>query len=276
MRFQIIAAAVVAASSSSALAAELMCNKDQSNCVVESRDLTIGDEVGVFTRNNELVAVGVVKSMRGQRRSVEITEATGTIRKSHRLALLERDSFVSQRSEMRVWRDEAPWTVGGSVGWASVGIGDGSPATELSVFGAKRQWGQLELIGRATMLAMEGELSRTADRVGGIETQPISLRGLGALGGVGQTWFHNRPVSARAELGAGFMHVGATIGGDSGAVEGAGYDSLVSNGFGKYIRGSIAGQYNLNPWKIELGLAQTMFHDAFATTIGLGVLKDLR
>jgi hypothetical protein len=276
MRHHILAAAAAIAVSTPAWATDLMCNKDQSNCVVESRDLTIGDEVGIFTRNNELVAVGVVKSMRGQRRSVEITESTGTIRKGHRLALLERDAPTSQRAEMRVWRDQAPWTVGGSVGWTSVGIGDGSPATELSAFGAKRHWENLELIGRASMLVMEGELSRTADRVGGLETQPISLRGIGVLGGVGHTWFHNRPVSARGELGAGFMHVGATIGGDAGAVEGSGYDSLVSNGFGKYIRGSVAAQYNFNPWKIELGLAQTMFHDAFGTTIGLGILKDLR
>ena len=272
---------LAAANPSLASARDLQCNQNQSRCVIEDRDLTIGDEVGVFTRNNELVAVGVVKGMRGHRRAVDITEINGTIRKGHRLALLDRsmdggsDAVASKRG-FRVWRDEALYTVGGSLGFASIGIGEGAPGTELSGFAAWRKFPGFEMVGRMTYLGMEGEVSRISGRVDGIETQPISMRGIGLLGGVGKTWMHNRPLSARAEAGVGFMHVGASVAGSSGDVEGAGYDTLVTNGFGKYLRGSASGIYNMQDWKLELGVAQTMFHDALSTSIGIGVMKDLR
>src|SRR4051812_16205965 len=88
-----VAAIMAWSITSSALAREigrdLMCNKKQTKCLTESTDLTIGDQVGIFNDEGELVATGEVKAMRGDRRAVLINTRHGDINSGYHLALLE-------------------------------------------------------------------------------------------------------------------------------------------------------------------------------------------
>lgn len=256
---------------------EVQCNKKQTRCYTDDRDLSIGDEVGVFTTDDELIAVGTVKAMRGSKRLVSISESTGTIRKGHRLALLERsaaDSDVSQ--SFKIYRDKSPYFGGASFGLATAGVGQGVPAMDFSGFGGMRRFGDIDLIGRVNYLTYKGEISRATTEATGTETQSFSVHSLGLAGGVGYTWMHNRPLSVRGEVAVGFAHVTADVGGDAGEVEGAGYPMKVSNGFGKLIRGGVSGLYNMNDWKIELGLSNAWIHDVMATGASFGVIRDIR
>src|SRR5690242_19276795 len=69
--------------------AELQCNRKQTKCVTETTQLTIGDEVGVFNPDGELVATGEVTNMKGERRAVVINKRHGSIHGNYNLALLE-------------------------------------------------------------------------------------------------------------------------------------------------------------------------------------------
>jgi len=277
MMLRVILAGIAVAYSNQLLADDMLCNKQQTRCFTEDRDLSIGDEVGVFTTKDELVAVGTVRAMRGAKRMVSIKESTGTIRKGYRLALLERNSSDADFStNYKIYRNQAEISAGASLGMATAGVGQGAVAFDTSAFGAMRLWRDVEMVGRFNYLTFKGSVNRSSPETMGIETAAFSVDGLGLLGGIGYTWMHNNPLSVRGEFGVGFMHVTADVGGDAGDVEGAGYPMLVSNGFGKFIRGGVSGLYNLKDWKLELALSNAWFHEAMATGASLGLIKDLR
>ena len=277
MRIKIILAGLVAAYSTELLADEMQCNKNQTRCFTEDRYLSIGDEVGVFTTEDELVAVGTVKAMRGARRMVSIKESTGTIRKGYRLALLERNASDANYSpNFKIYRNQADISAGASFGMATAGVGQGAVAFDTSFFGAFRKWNDIELVGRFNYLTFKGQVNRATTEATGLETESYSINGLGLLGGVGYTWMHNNPLSIRGELGVGTMHVTANVGGDAGLVEGNGYPMQVSNGFGKFFRGGVSGLYNMKDMKLELGLSNAWFHNTMATGASVGLIKDFR
>ena len=277
MLYRNLLAGIAVACSTQAFADDMQCNKKQTKCFTEDRDLSIGDEVGVFTSDDELVAVGTVRAMRGAKRMVSIKESTGTIRKGYRLALLERNASDADYSpQYKIYRNPADISAGASFGMATAGIGEGSVAFDTSAFGSMRQWKDLELVGRFNYLTFNGNVNRATTESTGMETAPFSVNGIGLLGGIGYTWMHNSPLSFRGEVGAGFMHISATVDGSAGEVEGAGYPMKVSNGFGKFIRGGVSGLYNMSDWKIELGLSNAWFHEAMASGASLGLIRDFR
>lgn len=255
-------------------AAELQCNRSQTQCVVDNHtNFTIGDRIGFFNAAGELVARGQVKSMRGDRRSVKVNHRHGPIAANHSLALLETKSGQSVAATYKIYKKPADFSVGAALGLATVGIGGGSPGTEFHGFAQWRKWRDLELFGRATYMAIEGEVSRTHDF---IETQPISINGYGASGGVGYTLRKNKTVGFRGELGLGLMYVSADVGGDAALVEGHDFPTKVTNGFGPYSRMTLGAVLNMNKWHMQFDVTQSLIHQALASTLSAGLMFDLK
>jgi hypothetical protein len=257
----------------------LQCDKMQTHCVVgESTDLTIGDKVGIFNDDGELVATGEVRAMRGERRAVLINERHGSIHKNYKLALLDRseasDASGSNVAAYKVYREPPKVDIGASIGYSTVSIGDGSPATEFSVFGQVRKWGGLQLVGRAVYMAMEGQLTRYT--AGGTDNLPISVSGMGLLGGIGYVAREGQTVSFRGELAAGGMDVNATVGGDKSLVDSGQTNARVKNGFGAYGRAALGPVLNMDSWHFHLDYAPSLVYQAFANTLAAGVSKDLK
>jgi hypothetical protein len=273
-----ISLAAFCALAPTALARSLQCDHTQTHCIVaESTDLTIGDKVGIFNDEGELVATGEVRAMKGERRAVLINERHGPIHKNYKLALLDKNEASDASGGVaayKVYREPPKIEVGASVGFSSVSIGNGSPATEFSVFGQYRKWGGLQLIGRATYLAMEGQLVQYTNS--GTQTSPISVSGMGLLGGVGYIARENQLVSFRGELGAGAMMVNATVGGDKDVVNAGETNARVKNGTGLYGRASLGPVLNLDSWHLHLDYAPSLVYQAFCNTIAAGVSKDLK
>lgn len=262
--------------SSVASARSLQCNKDQSLCLTESTQLTIGDRVGIFNSDDELVATGDVSSMKGDRRAVLINQRHGSIRKGYSLTLLDNRGEGSESSETmyKIYREPAKVAVGGSVGYSTVSIGDGSPATEFSAFAQWRKWKGMQVIARGTYTAMEGQVTRNSEI--GYEHLPISISTIGALGGVGYILRENKPLSFRGELAAGAMYLSGNIDGDADLVDDSSTNSHVKNGLAPGARWSVGAVWNLTNWHLHGDIAQTIVHQAFANTLALGVSKDMK
>lgn len=253
----------------------LECNKKQTRCLTETKDLTVGDQVGIFNDDGELVATGEVKGMRGDRRAVLINKKHGSIRRGYNLALLEgQSSDASVGPSYKIYREPAKLAAGGSLGYSSISIGEGSPATEMSMYAQWRKWGGLLLIARGVYTATEGEVSYYTDD--GLERAPISMSGVGLLGGIGYTLRDTKPISFRGELGLGTMWVNASIDGDPSMVDEVGSKARVKNGFGAYGRGSIGAVWNLSDWHLHADLAESLVYEALAYTLAFGVSKDVK
>jgi hypothetical protein len=255
----------------------LVCNKSQTKCLTETRQLTIGDEVGVFNTEDELVATGEVRAMRGDRRAVVIGERHGQIRKSHKLVLLEtKRSDASYTTAYKIYREPANLSVGASGGLSSVSVGESTPAMEFSAYAQWRKWYGLQLVLRGVYTAGEGSVT-TYDVEEDKQIQaPISLSGMGILGGVGYVMRENKPLSFRTELAAGGMQMSAAIDGDSALVDDGAYNARVKNGFAAYGRGSFGVMYNMSSWHIHADLVQALTQQAHFSTIAAGVSKDLK
>src|SRR4051812_23593628 len=108
MRTMTMIAVSVAVSSVATTAlsrAELQCNKLQTKCVAENNKLTIGDQVGIFNEDGELVATGEVNAMRGERRAVQIDKRHGTIRRNYKLAMMDDKSSSANLTPVKIYRD---------------------------------------------------------------------------------------------------------------------------------------------------------------------------
>lgn len=253
----------------------ILCNKKQTKCVTESTGLTIGDKVGIFNEDDELVATGEVNAMRGERRAVLIDKRHGSIRKGYRLTMLEDKAAGSDLSAVKVYREPAKISAGFTGGLSSIVSSAGAPASELSVFGQMRKWGGMQLTARGVYMAMEGEATRYADQ--GTETLPMSVSGFGLLGGAGYVLRENKPVAFRGELGLGLMHVKAAIDGNPSLVaEDEGFSSDFQNGFGFYGRLSAGAQLNLDSWHVHADVAQSFIQKSHGYTIAAGVSKDIQ
>jgi hypothetical protein len=259
-----------------AAAKALQCDKAQTHCVADSTDLSIGDQVGIFNDDGELVASGEVKAMKGERRAVLIEKKHGEIKKHYKLALLDTDtkSDANGVAAYRVYREPAKMTVGASVGYATVQVGDGSPATEMSAYAQWRKWGGLQLIGRATYIGMQGELTHYTDRV--TETLPVSMTGIGLLGGVGYTARETKSISFPFEAAVGMMDVNASVGGDRSLINDADTNARIKNGINPYGRWSLGVMYSTESWHMRLDFAESLVSQAFANILVAGVAKDLK
>ena len=253
----------------------LLCNKRQTNCVVETNQMTIGDSVGVFNRDGEVVAIGQVNGMRGDRRTFKVGKRHGKIMKSHSLALLDaKPGTRNFASTYRVYRSPSKYAVGSSIGLSSVGVGDGSAALEASVFGAYRKW-SLQFIGRGIYGALDGKVTRSS-ATAGLETKPLSYRSLGVLGGAAYTLREKKSLSVRAEITGGLAYVGAVIDDSKELVKDQDFDARVDNGFGLALRGSIGAVWNLGSWHLHGDLVESVTHRAVATTLAAGISRDLK
>lgn len=263
--------------SSVAFGRSLQCNRQQTKCLTDGTSLTIGDQVGIFNDDGELVATGEVKSMRGERRAVLINKRHGTIRKGYDLALLEQNSSsdASMGSAYKIYREPGKLAVGASLGYSSVSVGEGSPATEFSGYAQWRKWNDLLIIGRGTYSSMEGTV--TTNNGFGYENLPISMQAFGALGGLAYILRENKPISFRGEMTLGAMYINANVDGDAGLVDDESTNSKVKNGVAPAGRWSLGVMWNVTgDWHAHADFAQSLVHQAFANTIALGVSKDLK
>jgi hypothetical protein len=259
-----------------AIAGEIICNKQQTTCLTTSTQMTIGDEIGIFNRDGEVVATGEVKSMKGERRAVLINERHGRINKGYELALLKASPSSSEfQSTYKIYKEPSKVNIGASLGLVSIGIGEGSSGAEVSGYASFRKWRGIQVIGRGTYFKMNGSITGY-DESDNISSRPMTLTGFGLLGGAAYAVRENKKIAFRGELGLGTMYVGAKIAEDPSLINDANYNTKIKNGFGLYGRGSLGAIYNMDIWHLHLDVAESLIHKAMATAIVMGASRDLK
>lgn len=271
-------AALVALSSLSATAAtKLQCNKQQTRCLTQSTRLSIGDKVGIFNDDGDLVAKAEVSAIRGSKRALKIAERHGVIRSDYALALIEYDKAFKSRDAIdsfRVYKAPPEQTIGASYGFGNTLIGGSSDTNEWSAYSEWAWLGDTQLVARGVYQGIEGVVNRSTDE--GEEEGALSVRAMGALGGVSYSLWRNHPKSLRTEFGVGLMHISAKVAGDPGLVSNQGFDTSIKNGPQFYVRGSLGGMINFDDWHITADFAQSRFNAAISNFIVAGVSKDLK
>jgi len=261
---------------SNAHATEIMCNKKQTRCVTESHVISIGDQVGFLNKDNELVAVGEVKGMKGERRAVLVKKRHGTIYRNHRLTLLGGvDSDATNMTQYRIYQRPSDMSVGGSVGVSTVNIGEGSPGIETTVFGQWRSWKGINLVARGVFSQVEGSVQHYNDTE--VENSSVSSSSLGLLGGISYIMRQTKTLAFRGELGLGVKYISAAVDGDAGKIGAHGYNTKVENGLGAYGRWSLGAMYRVGTkWHVHADVAQSLVHEAFTNTLAGGLSLDLK
>lgn len=252
---------------------KIECNKKQTKCMITTNQVTIGDEIGVFNKRGELVARGKIKAMRDDRRALVVERRHGRIQRDSSLALLNRSENGRIKRNFKVYKRPAKSLAGASIGLATMGIGTGTPSIDASVFGAWRKW-DIQWVARMNYLRAEGEVSRTLFE--GIETRPVSVQGVGLLGGAALQILENRTIGFRFEAAVGGFYGQATVAEDAELAAVEAFDVRIANGFDKYVRGSASVLWNAGPMHVDLSVAPTLVHNAFGTTISLGLIKKLK
>jgi hypothetical protein len=261
---------------SNAHAEEIMCNKKQTRCVTESHVVSIGDKVGFLNEDNELVAVGEVKGMKGERRAVLVKKRHGTIYRDHRLTLLGGvDSDATNMTQYKIYQRPSEMSVGASAGFSTVNIGEGSPGIETTVYGQWRSWRGINLVARGVYSQLEGSVQHYNETE--VENSSVSSSGLGLLGGLSYIMRQTKPLAFRAEVGLGLKYISAAVDGDSDKIGAHGYNTKVKNGVGAYGRWSLGAMYRLgSSWHVQADLAQSLVHEAFTNTLAGGISMDLK
>lgn len=257
-------------------AQNLDCNKSQTLCEVDDRNLIIGDRVGIINADDELVANGEVLRVEGGTRQVKIKKRYGAIKNGYKIVLLQdrpEEGFKAQT--YRTYQEPSKHTVGGSAGLSTYSIGIGSPGFELTAYYQRRYWKGAQWIVRGNYLKIKGEANRYTDY--DVQQLPINVSAYSLLGGSVYTFREGRPVSIRTELALGFTSVSATIDGDKELVQDELKESAkVKNGYSPYVRWSLGAQWNVNrQWNVLGDISQCLINLAYGTTVGVGVGRVL-
>lgn len=261
--------------SNDALAGAIQCNKAQTKCVIEKRDVTIGDQVGVINSQGELVATGEVKGIRGEKRAVLITKRHGAISNDYKVALLSTGPMGENPQSFKVYKEPAKYFVGASMDYGILSVAGGASGFGITPYGTMRYNNGLEFVGRGIYSSYSTKMD-IADRTSTLEA-PFEMRQLGLLGGVGYRMLESNPLSFRGELSLGISNIAATIDGDATLVDKE-YNSRVKvkNGWSPMGRWSFGAYYRLNKYLLSIDAFQSLTYEALASGLSFGASMDIK
>lgn len=252
--------------SASAYALPFKCDKDQSDCEIVTKRWTVGDKVGVFTRDKELVAIGVVREIRENKRIVKITQKWAPLLRSHDMDIIDDEQYNSPKTAFKVVKPLSPMVWSADLGILNLGIGDGFIATELSGNLYRLFWRDLSYYGRVHFFTGSGSAS---DNLGNAGQQDVSVSAFGVSGGISEMLLPFNPFSIRLDADLGFSYGSVTLGGDFDEKEVL--NNRFSDGLGVHVRGAVAGIWRRPGLQPEFGIAFLHVHNSNNTGIFVGV-----
>jgi hypothetical protein len=266
---------VLTSLSGAAIAAEIECDREQTLCVTASSDLAIGDRVAVFNRENQVVALGRVKGMRGERRSVKIVKNYGTIYSEDQVALLNPSvqHVADVEDNYDIYKRPASMSAGANAGIASMLTGNYLSGTEVSGYLEKRQKQGYSLVIRGVAIGANGTIPGPNDNYDTV-THTLTYNGFGVAPGLAVTFFEQSLVSLRGELAGGFVYSSGKVSGKPNMIDSELIDTGFSNGFGPLIRGTVCVQADLEVMRAEFMVAQSSVDHVQTSVIGIGLSRS--
>jgi hypothetical protein len=255
-------------------AKDFSCGSQNNICVVNDRNITMGDDVGFFTERGELIATGKVTKMSGNKRSVQLRQVMGPVsEQAESYAMLDSPRAIRQ-DQMKIYRQPSPLAVGGSFGVMTFGAGGDAKGFETSAEIIRRKFlGKVDGFARGSYYTMTGTAYNTAYEM---EPSTFKASAMAALGGISYTLFSENDVSLRTELGAGAAYTTAKINNSIDDAKSPDWGYNVRSGFSPHLRGLVALGYKFEGFQIEAGVAPGILAGKTSTAIGAGLLINLK
>ena len=255
-------------------AKDFSCANQNNLCIVNDRNITTGDDVGFFTERGELIATGKVTKMNGARRSVQLKQVMGPVNEqANSYAMLNSPRSLRQE-QFKIYKQPSPIAIGGSMGAMTFGAGGDAKGSDTSAEILRRKFlGKVDGFARASYYSITGTARNTAYEM---DSSTFKANAMAAIGGVSYTLFADNDVSLRTELGCGLAYTTAKINNSIDDAKSSDWGYEVRSGFGAHVRGLLMAGYKFDGWQIEAGVAPAILAGKSATTIGGGLLVNLK
>lgn len=256
--------------SSTAMALPFRCDKTQTRCEIETRRMTEGDKVGIFTEEKQLIGLGEVISFEGTKRIVKITRKWGLFLRSHEMEIVPDEAYNSPEKSFVIVTRLGSMAWGAQLGLMNLGVGDGFVGVEASGLFWKHFWRDFSYFGRVHYLTGSGTAS---DNLGDANAQDVSVSSFGLSGGVSELLLPHSPLSIRLDLELGFSYGIVELDGDFD--EKKVLNSRFNDGIGVYFRAGPALIWRRDGIQPELGIAFLHIHNTNSAALTLGINSSL-
>lgn len=250
-----------------ALAMPFKCDKQQTLCEVQTKRLTTGDKVGVFSSDGQLAAVGEVVEIRNKSRMVKITKRWGNLYRSYEMEVIEDEKARDPEKYFRVITPlpELSWGVG--LGAVNLGIGDSFVGTSLEGGVYWLLWRDLFLTGRLHYMTGSGKAS---DNLGaGVGAVNVSVTSAGLSAGISELIAPHELIAIRLDGDVGLSNATVTLPG--GLDEGKVLNGRINDGIGLYLRLGVAAIWRRDGLQPEVGFNFLRLHSSNNPGLFVGV-----
>lgn len=243
------------------------CDKAQNLCEVQTKRMTVGDAVGVFTEDKQLVAIGRVSEIKANSRMVKIEKRWGALYRSYEMEIIPDEKFENPQKYFKILTPLPEFMWGTNLGIFNLGIGDGFIGPNAD--GIVRWWWKRNLyfIGRVHYISGSGEAS---DNLGAAGTQKVNLSTFGISGGLSELVAAHEQFAMRLEGDLGFSSTSVTING--GFDEKKVLNNRIADGVGLFARLGVSGVWRRDGLEPEVGFTYLRLQNSnnFGLFVGIG------
>ncbi len=252
------------------LAMPFKCDKAQVLCEVQTKRMTIGDRVGIFTSDRQLAAIGEVSEIRTNSRLVKITKKWGSLYRTYEMEIIPDEQANDPEKFFKILTPLPELSWGANIGLYSLGVGDGFIGP--SVEGLIRWWWKRSLfvIGRFHYINGSGEAS---DNLGNAGTQKVSISTYGLSGGMSELISLFDQLAVRFEGDLGFSNTAVTLSGNFD--EKKVLNDRITDGAGIYARAGVSAIWRREGLEPELGFNYLRLHASNDFGLFVGVSQSL-
>ncbi|HYX32581.1 MAG TPA: hypothetical protein VE954_05675 [Oligoflexus sp.] len=250
-----------------AFAMPFKCDKQQMLCEVQTKRLTVGDKVGVFSSDGQLAAIGEVVEIRNKSRMIKITQKWASLFRSYEMEVIEDEKAKNPEKYFRIITPlpELSWGVG--LGGVNLGIGDSFVGTSLDGGVYWLLWRDMFLTGRLHYITGEGKAS---DNLGaGVAAASVSVTSAGLSVGISELIAPYEMVALRMDGEIGLSNATVTL--PAGLDEGDVLNNRIDDGVGLYLRFGVAAIWRRDGLQPEVGFSFLRLHAANSPGLFVGV-----
>lgn len=247
------------------------CDKEQTNCEVQTRRLTVGDKVGFFTSEKQLVALGEVTDIDGAKRIIKVTKKWSLLLRNHDVDIINDNAFQNPDAYYSIVTPLPPMSWAVQLAMVNLGIGDSFIGTEVSGLFFKHFWRDFSYFGRLHYLTGKGTAS---DNLGGASSRTLTVSSIGLSGGVSELLLPFATIAVRLNGELGFGRGKVTL--EGGFDEDKVLNSRFKDGFGIYVRGGAAAVWRRDGLQPEIGLAVLHLHNSNNPAFFLGINGSIK
>ncbi len=251
-------------------AATFKCDKNQTLCEAQAKRWTVGDKIGVFNEEKQLVALGEVVEIKGNNRIVKITQKWGTLLRNHSMDFVEDNEYRNPLQYFKSYTPLPQWAWGVGLGIVTLGVGD---TFTSSFFGGELDYlltGSLYLTANLHYLSGSGKAS---DNLGDAGVQSVSVTAYGASIGVAQVVAPLQLFSIKIGADLGISSDTVTLSGDFD--EKKVLNNRIVDGSNLYARVLASAVYRRDGIQPELGFTYTHIHQSNSPGLFMGITANV-